>query len=67
MSKRVNYKVLSNIKCKNCNGIAEKRVHKEITERTLNQPYYFKEWIYCKNCRYVQHFEKMKVINKKSF
>ena len=63
MSKRINYKVLNNINCKNCKKIAEKRTHKEITEKHLKQPYYFKEWDYCRNCKHVQHYEDMKVWN----
>ncbi len=43
MSKRISYKVLGSIRC-SCGSLAEKRTHKEITEKILNQPYYFGEY-----------------------
>ena len=57
--------VISDKRCNKCNSYMEYRSHKEITDKILSQPYYFKYWHYCSNCGVVQHYEEAKVINNK--
>ncbi len=41
----------------------ERRAHKKITDKMRRQPYFFKEWDVCTNCRFIQHYEEFKVWN----
>jgi len=49
--------------CPNCGVLMEWRKHKKITEKILAKPYYFKQWAYCNQCNYLQHFEDEKIYN----
>jgi len=40
------------------------RIHREITERETDRPYYFRKWHYCPKCKFLKHFEKYKVFNE---
>jgi uncharacterized protein with PIN domain len=50
--------------CPKCNKPMERREHKAITAKILNQPFYFSEWDYCKPCGHIQMYEYKKVWNK---
>jgi hypothetical protein len=39
------------------------RWHNQITDKLLSQPYYYKQWYYCKPCNHVQFNPNDKIIN----
>lgn len=41
----------------------QRRSHASLTTKILKQPYYFKEWDYCRRCKHVQHYEEFKIFN----
>lgn len=62
--RRIRYIVLSEGSiCPKCKGVMERRGHKEIDQKILNQPFYFTEWDYCRTCNHLQHYEEKKVWN----
>ncbi len=64
MAKRKRYDIIgTGEKCPKCSQLMQRREHKEIGERILNQPFYFREWDYCIDCNHIQHYEYLKVNN----
>ncbi len=57
-------KETSNIDCPKCGHKMERRWHNKLTNKMIRQPYYFAQWDYCSNCRYIQHYEHFKVYSK---
>ena len=51
--------------CPKCGKPMQRREHKEITQKILNQPYYFSEWDVCRPCHHIQMYEYKKVFNNK--
>ena len=49
--------------CPKCSKPMERREHRFISEKILKQPYYFREWDYCKPCGHLQHYEDKKIFN----
>lgn len=52
------------MKCPECNQKMERVKDKPLTSKRKKQKYYFTEWDVCRNCDFVQHYEKFKVFNK---
>ena len=50
--------------CPKCNKPMIRKEHSKITEKILNQPYYYSEWDVCVPCGHIQHYEYKKVWNK---
>lgn len=50
--------------CNKCNTLVVWRTHKPNWKPKKNQPYYFKKWLYCPNCKSVYHLESEKVYLK---
>lgn len=50
--------------CKKCGEEMEERSHRFLTNKLINQPYFFTKWYVCPGCHNVQHFEKYKIFNK---
>lgn len=51
------------MKCKNCNNKMRENYHKTLTDKMINQPYFFSRWYICDNCKFIQHLERYKIIN----
>ncbi len=51
MNKKRRYEVISpdGTTCPRCGEVAETRKHVAITQKQLNQPFYFKRWYNCTN------------------
>lgn len=49
--------------CPHCKEKMQRRSHRFITSKELNKHHYFKEWDYCSNCKFLQHYEQFKVLN----
>ncbi len=47
--------------CPKCKNIMIRRKRRKITENLLKKPYYFTEWDFCENCKYVKHYQQYKV------
>ena len=52
------------MQCKKCGGKMRRRYHTVLTDKMLNQPYYFGLWYICEKCKMVQLIDKYKVYNK---
>lgn len=50
-------------KCPKCGVLMQRRSHSFLTTKILKQPFYFKEWDYCRGCKHLQHYEGYKVFN----
>lgn len=50
--------------CPKCKNTMETRKHKNISAKQLKQPFYFSQWDYCTNCKYIQTDEAFKVWNR---
>jgi hypothetical protein len=50
-------------KCPKCKQLMQRRSHSFLTTKILKQPFYFKEWDYCRGCKHLQHYEEFKVWN----
>lgn len=62
MSKYVN--VGEGEQCPKCGQPMQHREHKQGDTKILKQPFYFREWDYCRPCGHIQHYEHYKVYNK---
>lgn len=54
---------ISENECPHCKEKMERRSHIKITDKQLNKHHYFKEWDYCKKCKFLKHYEEFKVMN----
>ena len=51
--------------CPKCSSLMEVRQHSRVTDKILQQPYYFSEWYFCPKCSFVKNIESKKIINNK--
>jgi uncharacterized protein with PIN domain len=65
MKKYIIQKIPGNI-CPKCSKPMQRRIHSEITNKILNQPYFYSQWDVCRPCHHIQHYEEFKVITREN-
>ena len=59
-----NKTIIGKVECANCNKDCDLIENKHPTEKQLSNPYYFKEYYYCKECKHYGNEEKNKIFNR---
>jgi group I intron endonuclease len=54
------YENQNNNPCPKCSNPMERKKHPKGWKPKPGQPYYFSYWDYCKNCRFIKHYESAK-------